>query len=431
LAPAMDNPFTQELAVEGLGHRGEGFARGPVYIPGALPGERVLARIDGERGRLIEVLNPSSDRIAPVCPHFGVCGGCAMQHVGPALYAAWKREIVVSALERAHIDAHVGPLIDAQGEGRRRATFHARFAPDSAKVEVGFVRARSHDIVEIDACPVLAPGMSDALDAARMLSARLRSVGKPLDFSVTATLSGLDVDIRGCGALDFPTQQKLIDAAHRLNLARVSNHGAIIIERRAPEVVMGAARVRLTPGGFLQATEAGEIRLAETALRAVQDAKRVADLFCGAGAFALRLAAHHDTHAVEVDRLSLAALGHAARATPGLRPIACEARDLFHRPLSSRELRSFDAILFDPPRAGAEEQSRQLASSSVPTVVAISCNATTFARDVGILVAGGYLVESVTPIDQFRFSPHVEIVAVLRRPPVRRRPKGPTKGMLG
>jgi 23S rRNA (uracil1939-C5)-methyltransferase len=410
LAPAMDNPFTQELAVEGLGHRGEGFARGPVYIPGALPGERVLARIDGERGRLIEVLNPSSDRIAPVCPHFGVCGGCAMQHVGPALYAAWKREIVVSALERAHIDAPVGPLIDAQGEGRRRATFHARFAPDSAKVEVGFMRARSHDIVEIDACPVLAPGMSDALDAARVLSAGLRSVGKPLDFSVTATLSGLDVDIRGCGALDFPTQQKLIDAAHRLNLARVSNHGAIIIERRAPEVVMGAARVRLTPGGFLQATEAGESQLAETALR---------------------LAAHHDTHAVEVDRLSLAALGHAARATPGLRPIACEARDLFHRPLSSRELKSFDAILFDPPRAGAEEQSRQLASSSVPTVVAISCNATTFARDVGILVAGGYLVESVTPIDQFRFSPHVEIVAVLRRPPVRRRPKGPTKGMLG
>jgi 23S rRNA (uracil1939-C5)-methyltransferase len=431
LARAVDNPLTQELLVESIGRLGEGVASGPVYIPGALPGERVLAEVDGERGRIVALLDPSSDRIAPICDYFSACGGCATQHVGRALYAVWKREILVQALARAGITAPVGALVDAHGEGRRRATFHARFEADGAHLELGFMRARSHRIVEIQSCPVLAPGMSGALEAARALGVSLRGVGKPLDINVTATLAGLDVDIRGCGPLDRQTQQKLIDTANRLDIARVSNHGETIVERRAPEVDMGLARVRLAAGGFLQATEAGEHLLAEIAIAAVRSSKRVADLFCGAGAFALRLAALHDVHAVEIDRPALAALTRAANATRGLRSIACEERDLFHSPLGVDELKPFDAVLFDPPRAGAEAQSRRLASSSVTTVVAISCNAATFARDLGILVAGGYHVESVVPIDQFRFSPHVEIVAVLRKSKVPRPRKGPTKGLLG
>jgi len=436
----MDEPPAQELSIDELGHLGEGLARsarGPIYIPGALPGERVLARIEGERGRLIAILAPSLDRIAPICPYFGDCGGCATQHLGPALYAEWKRQILAGALAQARVAAPLGSLVDAHGEGRRRATFHARFEAGGARAEVGFMRARAHQIVEIETCPVLAPAMSGALAAARALAECLRGAGKPLDITVTATLSGLDVDVRGCGALDFSARRALIDAAIRLDLARLANHGEVLIERRPPEVLMGAARVRPPPGGFLQATVEGERVLAELTLAAVQDARRVADLFCGAGAFALRLAADHDVHAVEIDRPALAALARAAGATRGLRLVTCEARDLYQRPLRRDELASFDAAVFDPPRAGAQAQSRELAASAVQTIVAISCNAASFARDMSILAAGGYHLESVAPIDQFRFSPHIEIVGVLRKSPAGRsakrlRAKGSLgKGLLG
>ncbi len=431
------NRAVEELTIDGLGDRGEGLARsahGPLAIPGALPGERVLARIDGARGRLVDILAPSPDRIAPICAYFGDCGGCAAQHLAPTLYAEWKRGLLAAALAKAGVVAPPGPLVDAHGEGRRRATFHARFGAGPAGVEIGFMRMRAHHIVEIANCPVLAPAMADALGAARAFAECLRGVGKPLDINVTATLTGLDVDVRGCGALDFSTRQALIEAAGRLDVARLANHGEILIERRAPEVPMGAARVRPPPGGFLQATLEGERILAELTIAAVRGARRVADLFSGAGAFALRLAAAHDVHAVEIDRPALAALARAAGETRGLRPVACEARDLFHRPLRHEELAPFDAVVFDPPRAGAPAQSRELAASAVPTIVAISCNAASFARDMSILTAGGYRLESVTPIDQFRFSPHIEIVGVLRKPPARRstrakRPLG--KGLLG
>ena len=195
---------------------------------------------------------------------------------------------------------------------------------------------------------------------------------------------------------------------------------------------MGLARVRPPPGGFLQATLEGERVLAQLALSAVQGARRVADLFCGAGAFALRLAVDHDVHAVEIERPALAALTRAAGATRGLRAVTSEARDLFHRPLAPDELKGFDAVIFDPPRAGALAQSRALAASAVATIVAVSCNAASFARDMRVLVAGGYRLESVTPSDQFRFSPHVGIVAILRGPPAGKRAKGPlAKGLLG
>jgi 23S rRNA (uracil1939-C5)-methyltransferase len=436
----MDDPGVEELTIEGLGDRGEGLARsphGPLAIPGALPGERVLARIDGARGRLIEVLAASSDRIAPVCGYFGDCGGCAAQHLAPTLYSGWKRGLLAAALARAGVVAPLGPLVDAHGEGRRRATFHARLAGGRAGVEIGFMRMRAHHIVEIANCPVLAPAMGGALAAARAFAECLRGVGKPLDVNVTATLTGLDVDLRGCGALDFPTRQALIEAAARLDVARLANHGEIVIERRPPEILIGAARLHPPPGGFLQATLEGERLLADHARAAVRGARRVADLFCGAGAFALRLAVDHEVRAVEIDRPALAALARAAGETRGLRPVACEARDLFQRPLRSDELASFDAVVFDPPRAGAPAQSRELAASAVQTIVAISCNAASFARDMSILTAGGYRLESVTPIDQFRFSPHIEIVGVLRRSPAgrsagrSRAARGSGKGLLG
>ena len=405
----------EELAIVGLDAHGQGVAANGAVVPGALPGERARVRLTGRRAELIETLSAAPERAEPMCPWFGRCGGCAAQHMSPSLYREWKRGLVVEALKREGVEAEVGALIDVHGAGRRRATFHARF-PHAAPEEVGFMRARSHDIISIDDCPLFGSGMMGAIQAARALSGDLRGLMKPLDIAVTATLDGLDVDLRGSGPLERAETQKLARTADALDLARVSNHGEVVIERRPPRVAFGEALVKLPPGGFLQATEAGETWLAAFAERALADSRKVVDLFCGAGAFALRLARQHEIFAADADSAAVAALARATAATPGLRKLVAETRDLFRRPLRPDKLAAFDAALIDPPRAGALEQSRALAASTLPLVASISCNAATFARDARILVDGGFRIEAVTPLDQFRFSPHVEIAAVFRRP---------------
>jgi 23S rRNA (uracil1939-C5)-methyltransferase len=403
-----------DLTVVSLDAHGRGVADSGAAVPGALPGERVRVRSEGRRAELVEILSVSPGRATPYCPWYDRCGGCAAQHMSDALYRDWKRNIVVEALKNAGVEARVGPLIDAHGTGRRRATFHARF-PHGVPDEVGFMRARSHDIVAIDACPLFAPSMAGAVEAARALSADLRGLGKALDIGVTATLEGLDVDLRGSGPLELAETRKLTRTADALDLARLSNHGAVIVERRPPRVAFGEALVTLPPGGFLQATEAGETKLAQFAEEALAGARTVADLFCGAGAFALRLARRHEVHGFDSDGAAIASLERGAAAAEGLRRTTAATRDLFQRPLRADELAAFDGVLFDPPRAGAEAQAREFAASALPLVVAISCNAATFARDARILIEGGFVVERVTPLDQFRSSPHVEIAAVFRR----------------
>lgn len=407
----------RQLRIERLGLRGEGIAHGemgPIYVPYALAGETVLADVEGERGQLVEILDPSPDRIAAFCPHYGVCGGCAVQTLAPAAYAAWKRGLVVSALQHAGVTAEVGALVDAHGAGRRRATFHARF-DTKGKAQVGFMKARAHEIVDLDSCPILAPQMTGALPAARAIAEALHAAHKPLDILVTATLTGLDIDIKGYGALTPALTEALIHVAEAQDLARLSNHGLRVIERRAPILRMGKAEVSPPPGAFLQATEAGEAALAAAVLTPLAGARRVLDLFAGIGTFSLRLVANAQIHAVDSDALALAALLKAARARPELWPVTVETRDLFRRPLAGFELAAYDAMIFDPPRAGAEAQARALADSAVPLVAAVSCSPASFARDIGLLAAGGYGIESITPFDQFRHSAHVEIVGILRR----------------
>ncbi len=415
----------EELSIVALDAHGEGIAADGTIVHGALPGERARVALMGKRAELIETLSAASERAAPICRWYGRCGGCATQHMSVSLYRQWKRGLVINALEREGVVAQVGELVDAHGAGRRRATFHARF-PHGQADEVGFMRARSHDIIAIDDCPLFSSGMAGAITAARAVSSDLRGLTKPLDIGVTATLDGLDVDLRGSGPLERAEAQKLARTADALDLARVSNHGEVVIERRPPRARFGEALVRLPPGGFLQATEAGETLLAEFAEQALAGSKRVADLFCGAGAFALRLARRREVFAADADAAAVNALTRAAETTPGLRKLAAETRDLFRRPLRADELTVFDAVLIDPPRAGALEQSRALAASALPLVVSISCNAATFARDARILVDGGFQIEAVTPLDQFRFSPHVEIAAVFRRP----KPKARARRLL-
>ncbi len=415
----------ETFRIDRLGARGDGIAEtpsGPVFIPYALPGETVAAiRETGGRARIGDmataVIAPSPDRREPFCPYFFRCGGCATQHLDAQAYRAWKRGILVQALASAGIDAPVADLADAQGAGRRRLTFHGR-ASDGTML-IGFMAARSHALVEIEACPVAEPGLADAARAARLLAQPLAGSGKPLDIQVTLTEGGLDIDIRGHGPLSRKLSQALIARAAELDLARLSIHGEILVTRRPPRIAMGRAFVVPPPGGFLQATGKGEAVLAALAQDALENSrkrvKRVADLFAGCGPFALRLAEAAMVHAVENDAAALSALDVAARATPGLRPVTTETRDLFRRPLLKPELESYDAVILDPPRAGCEAQARQIAGAKVPLVVSISCDPGTFARDAAILIAAGYRLESVTPVDQFAHTGHLEVVGVLRK----------------
>jgi 23S rRNA (uracil1939-C5)-methyltransferase len=352
--------------------------------------------------------------VAPVCRHFGICGGCAVQHLPEARYRAWKRDLVVGALADARLDAAVGDLVDARGAGRRRAVFHARRGTHDV-LETGFAAIRAHHVVAIDHCPVLGPGLAGALDAAWAIAEILTVQGKPLDIQATATDAGLDVDVRGSGPLPPTLMTALAQVADRHRLARLTRHGELVAQRAVPIVRMGRAGVALPPGAFLQATAAGEQALADFILAQTSQARRVADLFAGVGPFALRLAERATVVAADGDEAAVAALSRAAQATPGLKPVTAERRDLFRRPFLARELERFDAVVLDPPRQGAEAQARELAGSAVPLLIAVSCNPTTFARDARILVDGGYRLAAVVPIDQFRYSAHVEIAARLER----------------
>jgi 23S rRNA (uracil1939-C5)-methyltransferase len=411
----------ERLQIARVGRRGDGIAEtpaGPLYVPYTLPGE--TAEVDAwpghpDRRHLLKIEVASPQRIAAICPHFGTCGGCALQHWAPAQYRDWKRGLVLEALAQSGFDGAadlVDPLIEAHGEGRRRAVFHAWRRGDV--LEVGFAALRAHHVVAIDHCPVLAPSLKGAIEAAWSIAEALAAERKPLDIKVTATEAGLDVDVRGSGPLTSTRMTQLARIADTHRLARLTRHGETVAQRALPTVTMGSARVVLPPGAFLQATAAGEAALAALVLEHCGAARSVADLFAGVGPFALRLAERVKVMAAEQDQDAVAALQEAAK-TPRLKPIAAERRDLFARPFMAKELARLDAVVFDPPRQGAEAQARELALSAVPILVAVSCNPLTFARDARILVDGGYRLTRVTPVDQFLYSAHVELVARFER----------------
>ena len=407
--------MTEQLTIHRLGHRGDGIADtnvGPVFVPYALPGETVTVEpVPGhpDRRHLDHVDKPSHERAAPICKHFTHCGGCAMQHWSLAEYHLWKRGLVAKALEQVGLIAPLEPLIDAHGQGRRRAVLHARRGARDV-LEVGFTAPRAHHIVAIDRCPILAPGLEGAISAAWAIAEILKPTDKPLDIQVTATDSGMDVDVRGSGPLNSGRTTALAGVAEKFRLARITRHGELVAQGAQPLMKIGRAQVPLPPAAFLQATAAGEAALARLVLDHVGDAKRVADLFCGIGTFALRMAERARVSAADSEASAIKALERAAANTSGLKPVACQVRDLFRRPFMAADLKGIDAVVFDPPRQGAETQARELANSGVPVVVAVSCDAATFARDARTLVDGGYKLVSVTPVDQFRYSFHVEMV---------------------
>jgi 23S rRNA (uracil1939-C5)-methyltransferase len=414
LAKVMTSSLSgTELVIDHLNPSGEGVIRGidgTIFVPMALPGETVVL---GENRQIADIINPSTDRATPFCPEFGRCGGCAMQHMHVDAYGQWKRETVRRALERDGFTARVAPTLIVHGKGRRRAVVHVRFGPKGPVA--GFMEAKTHNLLPLEACPVLMPELQDIFKVARAVTTPLSGRGKPLDVQVTVTMNGLDVDIRGHGIPDTKERQRLTDVATFLDLARLSVHRDIIVERKTPTILVGDIPVILPARAFLQATDAAEDTLAQLVVAGVGKAKSVADLFCGVGPFALRLAKTARVYAADDGKEAIAALERAVRSRQGLKPVTAEVRDLFRRPLLPMELAPFDVVVMDPPRAGAEAQSRQITASKVKKVVSVSCDLQSFLRDARILAAGGFTLEGVTPVDQFAWSKHIELVGIFNR----------------
>jgi len=413
--------MTERHTIARLGARGDGVAdtpEGPLFIPFALPGELVEINRVRDRGELVAVLQPSPARVEPLCRHFGVCGGCTMQHAQPRLYREWKRRIVMQALASRGIDDKVDDIVPGQPRARRRAVFSVRRADGG--IAFGYNKAATHQIVDIAECPVVVPEIEAAFDKLWALAALLANTSEPFHLAVTSLPVGLDIASQGQGRFPESARRAVSEFVIRERFARLSVDGEIVVEPRKPLIQFGSVVVPLPPGAFLQAVAKAEGVMAELAADHLRKARRVADLFSGSGAFALRLALTQEVHAVEGDEAAVAALDRGFRYARGLRKVSVERRDLFRRPLLTRELDTFDGVLFDPPRAGAEEQCVQLAKSQVPYVAAVSCNPATLARDLRILIDGGYQLKSVTPVDQFLWSPHVEIVALLEKPRRRR-----------
>ena len=406
----------EELEIGALGALGDGIAEteaGTRYVALALPGERVEVQAGGPP-RLVSA--PSPDRVAASCRHFGVCGGCAAQHMSERLYAEWKREAVVTALRRRGLAPDVAPLRRVPPGTRRRAVLTARRV--GGRVLLGYHRRRSLELVDIEECPVLLPDIAVKLPAVRAVAAALST--PEVRLTVLATPAGLDIaaEIAGRRPGQGPGRRAVAEfgqIAIQHELARITVDGETVIERARPVLRMGEADVAVPPAAFVQAVRPSQEIMRELVMAALGKPKRVADLFCGVGTFTFALARRARVLALDSDASAVAALAAAARHAQGLKPIEARVRDLLREPLSARELEAFDTVVFDPPRAGASRQAQELARSRADTVIAVSCDPGTLARDAQILTKGGYAIESITPIDQFVYSAHVEIVAVLRR----------------
>lgn len=402
-----------EITITRLGHRGDGIADGPVFAPMTLPGEVVSGKLDGDRLRDLRIVTPSDDRVSAPCRHYKSCGGCQLQHASDAFVADWKIDVVRQALAAQGLTAEFRPIVTSRPQARRRASLSVRRTKKGAMA--GFHAKGSDVIIQIPDCKLLHPDLLAAIPVAEKLA--LIGGSRKGELNVLATLSetGLDIAVSDGKPLDEALRLALSAETETHKLARLSWDDEVIGQREPPLQRFGKALVAPPPGAFLQATPDGEAALLATVQEIVGSAAQVADLFSGCGTFALPLAERAEVHAVESDAAMIAALDLGWRRAKGLKMVSHEARDLFRRPLMPDELRRFDAVVIDPPRAGAEAQVRELAESEVSVVAFVSCNPVTFARDVRILADASYRLNWVQVVDQFRWSAHVELVAFLTR----------------
>ncbi len=422
-----------ELVIEGLGARGDGFARVDerlVFVPSTLTGDRVRVRLTGERAgdykaEVLELLEDGPGRVEPPCPHFGTCGGCGLQHLSDAAYGAWKQGLVSQALaQRGLHDIPVMPLVRIAPGTRRRATLAA--TREGKKILLGFHGRESHRVVNLETCLVLTPGLTALLPALRVALAPLLAAREVAALTLCETETGIDLLIVTETAPNLAAREALAALAETQDLARLSwaarpRAGAApepepVVLRRTPLLHFAGVPVAPPPGGFLQPTAAGEAALVDRVLAYLPEgAATVAELYAGCGTFTFALAGRARVHAVERDETALAALWTAARQADLAGKITVTAQDLTRMPVLAEDLDGGDCVIFDPPRAGAREQAAEIARSSVPAAVAVSCNPKTFARDARTLIDGGFALVEVTPVDQFPWTGHLELVAKFRR----------------
>ena len=415
-----------DLTIDHIGAGGDGVAEkdGESYfVPFSAPRDVIVASSVEKRGNgtlatLDEIKTPGPDRVPAECRHFGTCGGCALQHLSPEFTALWKRQRIIDCLSMAGVnDAEVLQTITCPTGSRRRAEFIV--SKRKKGVMIGFHLRRSHQVFDVGNCPLIDPNLMALVKPLRAMLPALLPRNSQAKLMATVTENGADLLITAAKDLDLETRELLAGFASdngisRISLRQTSNSAPEVISaRHAAEIKLGDTTVTIAPGGFLQASEAGEQALAAFACEALSNARHIADLFAGVGSFTFALSNSARVHGVEGDEELVAALQNAANRA--IRPITTEVRDLFHRPLLAAELNAFDGLLFDPPRAGAKAQAEEIAKSDIPTIVAISCNPITFARDVSLLINSGYELGSVQPVDQFLWSPHIEMAAVLHR----------------
>ena len=400
------------VTIDRLGHLGDGVAQttdGPVFVPQMLPGEVVEGDLIDGKLHAPRILTASTNRVRPPCAHARTCGGCMMQHAADPYVADWKLDIVKTALEGQGISTLFRPILTSPPRSRRRATLAARRT--RAGVLLGFHARGSDTLTAVPHCQLLHPDVLATFPALEALVRIGGSRSSEMALTVTRSLAGPDVVVTGAKAIDAATQMDLARLAGSHNLARLTWNGEMIALRAQPMQRFGRALVAPPPGAFLQATAEGESALLQAIALAIGPARRITDLFAGCGTFSLPLAERAEVHAVEGDAAMLAALDKAARATEGLRRVTTQTRDLFRRPLEPDEFKGADAVVIDPPRAGAEAQSHALARVKIPVIAMVSCNPITFARDARILTNGGYRLDWVQVVDQFRWSAHVELIA--------------------
>ena len=410
-----------EYTIQRLGHLGDGIASGPLFAPMTLPGEVVTGTPDGQTLTDIRIVRPSEKRVAPPCRHFKACGGCQLQHASDDFVAEFKLGVVKASLDAHGLETIFKPLQTSPAQSRRRATFAAKRTKKGAMA--GFHGRGSDVVIEIPGCQLLDPAVLGALPIAEKLAVIGTSRKAPLAVTVTASRGGLDISVQNGKELDGPLRQELAHLCDSLGLARLTWDGEVIAMRTPPVQRFGAAKVTPPPGAFLQATPHGEAALITAVREAVGDARHVIDLFAGSGTFSLPLADRAEVHAVEGDAAMTAALDHGWRMSTGLKPVTTEARDLFRRPLLPDELAKTNAVVIDPPRAGAEAQIAEIVKAMPPVLAYVSCNPVTFARDAAVLIAAGYTLNWVQVVDQFRWSSHVELAAQFTAPEVQRKRK--------
>lgn len=399
-----------DVVIERLNVRGEGVAEGCPPVPRVLPGETVS--VSAEK---TQIVTPSADRVAPPCRHYRACGACALQHASDSFVAEWKASVIAQGLAAQGLATEIRRTVTSPPNSRRRATLHGRRTKKGAMV--GFMARASDVLVEVPDCQVLHPSILTAFPALDALTRATATRTTGTDLSVTVSEAGLDVLVKASRSVDRVLLSELAQIAGAHGLARLTYNDEPIATREPPIQRFGPARVVPPPGAFLQATAEGEAAL----LAAIEEAvgptpTLIADLFAGCGTFSLPLAAGAEVEAYEGDKALTEALDAGWRSTGGtLRRTTAHRRDLFRQPLLPDELARFSAVVIDPPRAGAEAQHRALAASSVPRIAAVSCNPVTFARDAKILTEGGYTLDWVQPVDQFRWSSHVELTAQFTR----------------